>query len=120
MKLYNFTRLIQKYSLDFTVHQKKGGEYVAGKWVDGEPVVTPMRGAVVPLSEKKIYDSGGTYTTQDRELYLTRRLDGDLSALTVCFKGNTYAVEESRNFEDYADVAVYVLKWISKGAETNA
>lgn len=113
MKLYNFTRLIRKYSVTFCLHRTQGG-YVAGKWEDGGEAVKEMRGAIVPMSERKIYDAGGTYTTQDRELYLTEPLKGDLSEYQVVYKGNTYAVEEQRNFEDYADVAVYTLKYMSK------
>ena len=113
MKLYNFTRLIRKYSTTFCLHRKQGG-YVSGKWEDGDTIVKEMRGAIVPLSERKVYSSGGAYTTQDRELYLTKALEAPLRALTVVWDGNTYTVEEGRNFEVYADVAVYTLKWVSK------
>lgn len=113
MKLYNFARLIRKYSVTFCLHRTQGG-FIGGKWEDGGEIVTEMRGAIVPLSEKKIYGSGGTYSTQDRELYLTKPLTAPLSALKVVYNTNTYAVEEGRNFEDYADVAVYTLKWLSK------
>lgn len=113
MKLYHFARLIQKYSVTFCLHRTQGS-FVGGKWEDGGEIVTEMRGAIVPMSDRKIYDSGGTYTTQDRELYLTMPLTGDLSALKVVYKGNAYSVESGRNFEDYADVAIYDLKWQSK------
>lgn len=116
MKLYNFTRLIRKYSVTFTLKQKSGS-YVYGKWVEGVPKTTEMRGAIVPMKARKVYGSGGTYTTQDRELYLTKPLTGVLSDYSVVYKGNTYAVEESLIFEDYADVAVYALKWV--GAEVS-
>ena len=114
MKLYNFKRLINKYSVTFRLQKKSGGAFVGGKWEQGEPVITEMRGAIVPMSERKIYGSGGAYTTQDRELYLTKPLEAPLSALRVLYKGNTYAVEEGRNFEDYADVAIYTLRQVSK------
>ena len=112
-KLYDFTRLINKYSVEFSLH-KTQGRYVAGKWEQGGELVTTMRGAIVPLSDQKIYDSGGTYTRQDRELYVTEPLRAPLSDFFVVYKGNTYAIEEARNFEDYADAAVYVLKYQSK------
>lgn len=114
MKLYNFTRLIQKYSVSFTLCREQDGKYVSGKWEEGEPIKTLMRGAIVPMGERKIYDSGGTYTAQDRELYLTKTLGKPLSELTVIYGGNNYKVEESRDFSDYADVVIYVLKWVSK------
>ena len=113
MKLYNFKRLIRKYSVTFCLHRKQGG-FVAGKWEDGGEIVTDMRGAIVPMSDRKIYDSGGTYTEKDRELFLSNPLPEPLSALKVVFKDNAYSVENGRNFEDYADAAVYDLKWQSK------
>lgn len=114
MKLYNFTRLIRKYSVDFTLVRTQGGSFVSGKWVDGGEVRTEMRGAIVPMGERKIYSSGGVYTTDDRELYLLKPLEAPLSGLTVIHNKNTYSVEQSRDFADYADVALYTLKWVSK------
>ena len=112
MKLYNFTRLIQKYSVPFCLHRSQGA-YVGGKWEPGGEIVQRLFGAIVLMKDHKIYSSGGTYTQQDRELYLTTPLKAPLSDYRVVYKGNTYAVEEGRNFEDYADVAVYVLKRVS-------
>lgn len=114
MKLYNFKRLIEKYSVTFTLKQMQKGGFVDGKWEQGEAQATQMRGAIVPIRDRKIYGSGGTYTEQDRELYLFKPLEGALSDFRVTYKGNTYGVEDGRNFEDYADVMVYTLKWISK------
>ena len=119
MKLYNFTRLVQKYSVPFCLHRKQGS-YVAGKWEDGGEIVRSMRGAIVPMRDSKVYSSGGTYTAQDRELYLLKPLEAPLSEYEVVYKGNAYKVEEGRNFEDYADVAVYVLKWVSKAVTEHA
>lgn len=112
MKLYNFARLINKYSVTFCLHRIQGA-FVGGKWEQGGETVQEMRGAIVPMSDRKAYSSGGTYTTKDRELYLLSPLEAPLSALRVVYKGNTYNVEEGRIYEDYADVAVYTLKWVS-------
>ena len=114
MKLYNFTRLIRRYSVEFCLH-KQQGEYVGGKWEVGGEVVEKMRGAIVPMSDRKIYGSGGTYTQGDRELYITKPLTGNLSDFKVIYKGITFGVEESRNYGDYADVYVYVLKRVEAG-----
>ena len=119
MRLYNFTRLIKKYSVSFTLHKSHGGRYVGGKWEVGEDIVEKMTGAIVPISDSKIYGSGGTYTTQDRELYLSKPLKSPLSDYRVVYKGNTYAIENARNFEDYADVVVYTLKQQSKAVGKN-
>ena len=114
MKLYNFKRLINKYSVDFTLIQAGKGEFVAGKWEQAESESIPMRGAIVPMGEHKVYSSGGTYSNQDRVLYLTTPIKSPLSGLKIIHNGNTYTVEEGRDFESYADVSVYTLKWVSK------
>ena len=113
MKLYNFARLIRKYSVEFCLHRTQGG-FVGGKWEQGGELVKRMRGAIVPTGDRKNYGSGGTHTTEDRELYLLEPLKAPLSEFRVVYKGNAYAIEEGRNFEDYADVVVYTLKWVSK------
>lgn len=116
MKLYNFSKLINKYSATFRLVKEASGHFDKGKWIEDESQEVEMRGAIVPLSDRKIYGSGGTYTSQDRELYLSQPLKGSLSDFKVVYKGNSYAIEDSRDFEDYADVAVYTLKRVSAGA----
>lgn len=116
MKLYNFKRLILKYGVTFCLHRTQGG-YISGRWEEGGEAVTQMKGAIVPISDKKVYDSGGTYTARDRELYLSQPLRAPLDQYKVVYKGNAYKVEQGRNYEDYADAAVYMLKWISKAVE---
>ena len=117
MKLYNFKRLIDKYATSFQLIRESGGKYVGGKWTAGNKVTEEWRGAIVPMSDAKVYGSGGTYTTKDRELYLTKPLTGSLSEYRVIHKDDEFAVENGRNYEDYADVAVYVLKYQSKRGE---
>lgn len=108
-KLYNFKRLIAKYSVEFELHGSNGG-YVAGKWEEGEPSVVKMQGAIVPIAERKVYASGGTYTTDDRQLYVSQPLPSPLTALKVVHNTDTYTVEESRDYSLYAHGAVYTLK----------
>lgn len=115
MQLYNFKRLISKYSVTAQLHTKQGS-YVAGKWVENDDNVQEVHGAIVPISDRKIYQSGGTLTQNDREWYLSEALTGSLSDFKVVYDGNKYTVEESRDYTDYANVAVYVLKRV----ETNA
>lgn len=114
-KLYDFKRLINKYSVSFDLQRMTEGKWVSGKWEDGSIETIPMRGAIVPMAETKIYHSGGTYTQDDRELYSSEALGADLTTLKVLYKGNTYAVEKSRNFEEYADVYIYDLKQVGAG-----
>lgn len=119
MKLYDFKRLIDKYSVTFSL-QRVGGKFVSGKWEHGDDIIEEMTGAIVPISDKKVYGNGGTYSTQDRELYVKTPIGHPLSDVKVIYKGNAYSVEEAKNFEDYADAVVYVLRWQSKAVSNHA
>ncbi len=113
MILYDFTRLLCKYSVTFQLVRKTGGEYVGGKWVEGETVTTTMKGAITPYTESKIYQSGGVLTTKDRVLYLVRHLEAPLTGLEVIYGGNVYSVQNGADYGDYGTVATYTLKWVS-------
>ena len=115
MKLYDFTRLIEKYSVTFCLHKTQGA-IVAGKWVEGGKIVKEMRGAIVPMSDRKIHQSGGTYDQNDRELYVSEALEAPLSDWTLVYKDMTFTVSDGRDFSDYANAAVYNLKRVNVNA----
>lgn len=112
-KLYNFVRLITKYSVDFEFVAVEKGGYSGGRYIEGEETVTQCRGAIVPMAERKIYQSGGLFTQKDRDLYMFKPLPAEFTTGKVRYKGNEYKIEQETNYEDYADVYVYNLKWVS-------
>lgn len=112
-KLYDFKRLIKKYSADFVIRTESEGSYVDGKWIAGTPSETPMRGAIVPFKEIKIYQSGGHLSSEDRQLYTIAPIANALRNGSVLYKGRTYKIEESTDYSEYADVHIYTLKWVS-------
>ena len=113
LKLYNFERLIEKYSVPFHLVVNTDGHYESGKWIDGEPIMQESCGAIVPMPNTKIYQSGGAYTTKDRQLIMRNTIPKALQSSKVCYKGNLYSIQSETDYVDYADVAVYTLKWIS-------
>jgi len=113
MKLYNFTRLINKYAVCFEIIESKGGEYVGGRWQERETETKEGFGAIIPLAERKIYRSGGSCTAKDRQLYTINPLEGTLKNIKVRYKDNIYSVEQETDYSDYSDVFVYVLKYVS-------
>lgn len=113
MKLYNFNRLINKYSVPFHFLMKSEGHFESGKWVEGEAIKRQAHGAIIPMPESKIYHSGGTYTAKDRQLIMTKPLDRALEGVQVIYKNNLYNVEQETDYTDYADIAVYTMKWVS-------
>lgn len=113
MKMYNFAGLITKYGVNFEIKRTKGGEYIGGRWQEGETETKAGFGAIIPLAERKIYQSGGSYTAKDRQLYMFEPLEGALKNIKVCYKGNIYSVEQETDYSDYSDVFVYLLKYVS-------
>lgn len=113
MKLYNFTRLISKYKTDFEIIGEKDGRYEGGIWRHNEGKSITKQGAIVPMSERKLYQSGGTYTVQDRELYMFEKIPEALLDCYVIYKGNRYKIEEETDYSEYSDVYVYVLRRVS-------
>lgn len=115
MAYFDFKRLITKYGRDFTVIVPSEGAYVGGVWQDGEPVRLALFGAIISLSESKLYQLGGTLTAQDRHLYMLEPINAPLKGARVEFEGNTYHIEQDRanGNEVFTGVWSYTLKWVS-------
>lgn len=113
MNRYNFNDLVKRHSVSFKAVSKSEGEYIGGRYQEGTETVTEHTGAIIPLSERKIHNTGGSYTAKDRNLYMTEPLTGALKEMQIRYKGNTYSIEEEKDFSDYSDVYVYLLRWVS-------
>lgn len=113
-KLYDFTRLIAKYSTTFQVISASKGEYVDGVYQSGTETITNAVGAIVPMAERKVYQSGGSYTQKDRSLYMSTEITVHLKDTRIRYKDNIYSIEEDTDWSEYADTHVYVLKWVSR------
>lgn len=112
-KLYNFCRLIERYSVPFVLIERTDGHYDDGLWVEGEIKRTEMQGAVVPLPESKLYMAGGALSAADRQLILMQPLACLLKEAQIEAGGYRYDIEEETDYGDYADVAVYLLRRVS-------
>lgn len=113
MNIYDFTDIIRMHSVTFELVSHSEGNYVGGKYQSGSEVVSERTGAIIPLSERKIYQSGGTYSSKDRHLYMTTPISGALKDTQVRYKGDVYSIEEDRDWSDYSNTFVYVLRWVS-------
>lgn len=108
--IYDFSRLISKYSNDIEVVKMQKGQYVNGRFVPSETVTGRIRGAILPIKTEKIYQSGGTLISSDRQLYTKVSLGENLSSLKIRYKEKEFKVEEDTNYSDYAGVYVYLLR----------
>ena len=111
--MYNFKRLIRKYSKNPVYYmQETGGHYdysQGGIWVEGTVDAMEFEGAVVPLSNQDLkYDEGGTYTAQDRKLYTYITFD---TGQKIKHKGLEYTIQEKRDYEDFGEgLNIYFMR----------
>ena len=103
MERYNFVDLIRRHSVPFEVLTYTEGGYDArGKYQQGTETISNHFGAILPMTDSKIYESGGTYTTKDRTLYMSTPLPQPMKNLKVRYDGMTYKVESTQDFSDYS------------------
>ncbi|MCO7127813.1 hypothetical protein NIE88_18870 [Sporolactobacillus shoreicorticis] len=108
MAMYAFKRLIDKYNVSFDLQRKAEGRYDdSGEGVEGLSDPEPGNGAIVPLPQSLIYQSGGALTQYDRNLYTD--LDIPLQS-KINYKDVHYTIVSKTPFSDYADFNLYVLK----------
>lgn len=112
-KIYDFSRLIDKYSNIVELITEQKGKYEDGKYVSEPSSVTEISAVVIPYTESKVYQSGGTIKKTDRQLYVKTPIPLPLENVKIRYHNKTYSVEEDINYGDYADVYVYQIKWVN-------
>lgn len=113
MVLYRFRRLIEKYTVECEKVTVSGGEWSAGSWVEGSMITEPYRCAIIPITEKRINESGGDYKSGDCDIFTLHPLDTDADVYIV-HKGKKYKVMQSTDYSDYADFHSYTGRRVSK------
>ena len=114
MQNFNFTRLITKYSREFTATYSNEGYYNdSGEYVDVSPITVKLTGAILNFKESKIYRAEGTLTTKDKRLFMLEALKTELIGGTVIDEGNVYHIEELKENARFTGVYAYTLKWVS-------
>lgn len=106
--IYNFDRLLEKYSSTLTTAITTYGYYDDdGKYHKGERTVVEYQGAVMPMTTKAVYASGGKYTTSDSTLYIKQKLT---EGTKIDYEGHSYIVQDETSYERYGGFFKYVLK----------
>lgn len=111
-RLFDMARLITRYSVPFTLEWVEGGDYQKGRFRPGAVKTARGAGAIVPLARRRLYEAGGALSAQDRNLYVASPLPGWAARAHLIYEGCRYTVEEETGFGDYADAAVYLLRWV--------
>lgn len=112
VNIMKFASLVASFGVDFEfIEPDDGGKYIAGEWVALEKDAVTKNGAIIPYSNKQIYESGGTITQNDRQLAIAETLP--LGA-TVIDKGNRYKIKREDPYaEHYSDTNIYHLEGVS-------
>lgn len=109
-KLYNFKRLVEKYSVLCQHIARKPGHYDEdGIWREPQDVTRDTRAAILPVPERTLYESGGRYTAADRLIVTLEELK--LQTFVV-YGGRKYRIEEETDFSEYADFRQYLAKLV--------
>lgn len=123
MQLYNFTRLINKYSSVFTlITNGDRTKNDMGDYVKGEETSETMTGAIISHTESKILRSEGNLTTNDKKLYTLKPIKKALKTSKVIYDNKVYSIEQSTDNSQITGFYSYNLKYVSafnKGAVTN-
>lgn len=116
MKFFNFKPLIEQYTVNFLLEYPQDTDKPKvyddlGKLIPAppsEPIAA--KGALIPLPQRLIYESGGRLTEADRQLY---SLDHNIPLKSrITYKGLKYYVESKTPYEDFADFSTYTLKGV--------
>lgn len=114
MIYFHFERLIEKYSSEFTAILPPKGSYDdSGEYVQGEPEKVSLYGAILDISEKKIYNSNGTLTHKDKQLFIKGELTSNLIGAKVIYEDKQYSVEEEAENCKFTGFSSYILKYVS-------
>lgn len=107
-----FKSVIDSQGVPFIAHIEGEGDYVDGDWVDGTVVPTPMSGIILPLSDDDLkYAENGTYTVKEKKLLTVEKIT---EGTQVDYKDNLYTVQAFKDFSDYTDVNIYLMRWRAK------
>ncbi|MCD8091035.1 MAG: hypothetical protein LUD81_10550 [Clostridiales bacterium] len=108
---FDFYDLINKYAASFTaVFKTQNGFDDLGEELYTEEEKT-LTGAVIEISDGKIYRSDGTLTDKDKYLFMFEELP--LVDTRVIYKEKCYKVESQVENAEFTGVYQYTLKYVS-------
>ena len=72
-----------------------------------------LEGAIISFKESKVYRSEGTYTANDKRLFMLKPIDDKLNGAKVAYEGKVYSVEDNTENAKFTGVYAYTLKFCS-------
>ena len=114
MQYFDFSSLIEQYSVDLKVLGESKGAYDdSGEYVAGEKTEYIFHGAIVAFSENKVYRSEGQLTSQDKLLIMREPIDRALHGAKVIHDNRQYRIESELENAGFTGVYQYTLKYVS-------
>ena len=108
---FDFCNIINKYSVNFkaiiTVNKSFNDE---GIYLDTNEE-KELTGAIISISDGKIYRSDGTLTSKDKYLFVFEKLP--IKDTEIIYSENRYRVEEEVENAEFTGVYQYILKYVS-------
>lgn len=114
MQYFDFSSLIEQYSVDLKVLGESKGVYDdSGEYVAGEKTEYIFHGAIVAFSENKVYRSEGRLTSQDKLLIMQEPINKALHGAKVIYDNRQYRIEGELENAEFTGVYQYTLKYVS-------
>lgn len=116
-KQFEFADFVDEFKVSFMLEelQKTDGYYDDdGEWVLGGTDAVPIvkEGIVLPLSEDDLkYAENGVYSVREKKLYTVFEIPFES---IVIYKGDKYTVQAFKDYSEYADVFIYLMRWRKK------
>ncbi len=106
----NFRHTLKRYSQDVTLINKTGGAYDedTGHWEPGTEADIVIRAPVLPMNSDELRQGeGGTYTADDRKIYLHQQLN---RGQEVEIDNLRYLVDAEKDYDYHASgLRIYYL-----------
>lgn len=110
-KPFEFADFVDEFKVPFFIlEESSGGQWVDGEWVPNTGNDEALKeGIILPLSEDdRKYAENGTYTTKEKKLYVTFPIE---EGTKIRYKDDEYTVQSFKDYSEYADVYIYLMRW---------
>ncbi|MFJ7663745.1 hypothetical protein ACIQXW_15340 [Lysinibacillus sp. NPDC097162] len=107
-----FSSVIESQGVPFIAHITGESGYEDGEWVEGKEEPKGMTGIILPLSSDDLkYLENGKYTEKEKKLLTVDQIP---EGTKVEYKGQLFTVQAFKDYSDYTDVNIYLMRWRAK------
>lgn len=113
VKPFEFADFVDEFEVPFIYHDHKEGYWNEdGNYVEEQEIPVDMSGIVLPLTDDDLrYAEAGTYSTKEKKIYTVDPLE---EGRVVEYKGDKYTIQSFKDYSEYADVYIYLMRWREK------